>query len=209
MFSIFKKILILLLLPFVTNAQSFKASIIAGINASQVSGDELGGFNKAGVMFGGSTFLSVTPKSDVAMELLFIQKGSKTPTSKDNINADYYKMSLNYLEMHFNYTYHASKKIGLHVGPTFGVLVGEKEEDIAGELTERPEFEKTELGVAGGLSFHFSEKVGLYMRLSNSLLPVRKMGADTRYFKSGQYNSGLAFFLTYTFSSTNKNNNEK
>lgn len=204
MFKIINKILIVLLLPMATNAQSFKASIIGGINASQVSGDELGGFNKAGVMFGGSAILPVTPKSDVAMELLFIQKGSKTPTSKDNSNTDYYKMSLNYLEVQINYTYHASKKIGLHVGPTFGVLVGEKEEDIAGELTERPEFQKTEIGIAGGLSFHFSEKVGLYMRLSNSLLPIRKMGADTRYFKSGQYNSGLAFFLTYTFSSKDK-----
>lgn len=204
MFNILKKLLILLSLPLAINAQSFKASIIGGINASQVSGDELGGFNKAGVMFGGSAILPVTPKSDVAMELLFIQKGSKTPTSKDNNNADYYKMSLNYLEVQINYTYHASKKIGMHVGPTFGVLIGEKEEDIAGELTERPEFQKTEIGIAGGLSFHFSEKVGLYMRLSNSLLPIRKMGADTRYFKSGQYNSGLAFFLTYTFSSKDK-----
>ncbi|HOZ83701.1 MAG TPA: porin family protein [Bacteroidia bacterium] len=204
MFKIINKILIVLLLPMATNAQSFKASIIGGINASQVSGDELGGFNKAGVMFGGSAILPVTPKSDVAMELLFIQKGSKTPTSKDNSNTVYYKMSLNYLEVQINYTYHASKKIGLHVGPTFGVLVGEKEEDIAGELTERPEFQKTEIGIAGGLSFHFSEKVGLYMRLSNSLLPIRKMGADTKYFKSGQYNSGLAFFLTYTFSSKDK-----
>ena len=204
MFNILKKLLILLSLPLAINAQSFKASIIGGINASQVSGDELGGFNKAGVMFGGSAILPVTPKSDVAVELLFIQKGSKTPTSKDNNNADYYKMSLNYLEVQINYTYHASKKIGMHVGPTFGVLIGEKEEDIAGELTERPEFQKTEIGIAGGLSFHFSEKVGLYMRLSNSLLPIRKMGADTRYFKSGQYNSGLAFFLTYTFSSKDK-----
>jgi len=204
MFKIINKILIVLLLPMATNAQSFKASIIGGINASQVSGDELGGFNKAGVMFGGSAILPVTPKSDVAMELLFIQKGSKTPTSKDNSNTVYYKMSLNYLEVQINYTYHASKKIGLHVGPTFGVLVGEKEEDIAGELTERPEFQKTEIGIAGGLSFHFSEKVGLYMRLSNSLLPIRKMGADTKYFKSGQYNSGLAFSLTYTFSSKDK-----
>ena len=40
----------------------------------------------------------------------------------------------------------------MHVGPTFGVLIGEKEEDIAGELTERPEFQKTEIGIAGGLS---------------------------------------------------------
>ena len=110
MFKIINKILIVLLLPMATNAQSFKASIIGGINASQVSGDELGGFNKAGVMFGGSAILPVTPKSDVAMELLFIQKGSKTPTSKDNSNTVYYKMSLNYLEVQINYTYHASKK---------------------------------------------------------------------------------------------------
>jgi hypothetical protein len=190
-------------------AQSFQGFVLGGINASQVSGDELSGFNKAGVMFGGGVALPLNQsgKLNASMAILFIQKGSKTPTSKDGNNADYYKMSLNYTEVPLMITYKPSSKIGIHAGPTVGLLVSEKEEDIAGELTERPPFEKMELGIAGGLSFHVTENFSLNMRLSNSLLPIRKIGADTRYFISGQYNSGLAFFITYTFKTQNKTNN--
>ena len=34
--------------------QNFKAGLIAGISTSQVSGDQLGGFNKLGIKFGAS-----------------------------------------------------------------------------------------------------------------------------------------------------------
>ncbi|MBS1763823.1 MAG: PorT family protein [Bacteroidetes bacterium] len=189
---------------FSARAQSFRAAVIAGINSSQVSGDELSGFNKAGLLIGGSAILPVSKKSLVEMELLFIQKGSKTPAVKDGAANVYYKMSLNYLEVPLIYTFRPVKYVSLHAGPTLGVLVGSKEEDIAGELIGQPPFLKTELGIAGGLSIYFKDNFSLCMRLSNSLLPIRNTGANTRLFKSGQYNSGLAFFLQYTFKSKNQ-----
>ncbi len=183
------------------SGQSFKAAVLAGINSSQVSGDELSGFNKVGLFIGGSAILPVSEKSLVEMELLFIQKGSKTPTPKNGAANYFYKMSLNYLEVPLIYTFRPVKYVSVHAGPTFGVLVGSKEEDNAGELTGQIPFQKTELGIDGGLSVYFSEHLSLTMRLSTSLLPIRKTGANTPLFESGQYNSGLAFFLQYTFGS--------
>lgn len=191
-------IVIFLALSISVKGQSFKAAVMGGVNSSQVSGDGLSGFNKVGLYIGGSAILPVSEKSSVEMELLFIQKGSKTPAPKEGAANVYYKMSLNYLEIPFIYTFRPVKRVSVHAGPTFGVLVKSKEEDIAGILTEQPPFQKTELGIAGGIAIHFNDQVSLLMRLSNSLLPIRKIGANTRYFDSGQYNSGLAFFLKIT-----------
>lgn len=199
--SIIVLMFLFLMINNIARGQSFKAAVLAGINSSQVSGDELSGFNKVGLFIGGSAILPVSEKSLVEMELLFIQKGSKTPTPKDGAANYFYKMSLNYLEVPLIYTFRAVKYVSVHAGPTFGVLVGSKEEDNAGELTGQIPFQKTELGIDGGLSVYFSEHLSLTMRLSTSLLPVRKTGANSPLFESGQYNSGLAFFLQYTFGS--------
>ena len=199
--SIIGLIVLFLMTNNIARGQSFKAAVLAGINSSQVSGDELSGFNKVGLFIGGSAILPVSEKSLVEMELLFIQKGSKTPTPKNGAANYFYKMSLNYLEVPLIYTFRPVKYVSVHAGPTFGVLVGSKEEDNAGELTGQMPFQKTELGMDGGLSVYFSEHLSLTMRLSTSLLPIRKTGANTPLFESGQYNSGLAFFLQYTFGS--------
>ncbi|MCB8931364.1 MAG: PorT family protein [Bacteroidia bacterium] len=199
--SIIGLIVLFLMTNNIARGQSFKAAVLAGINSSQVSGDELSGFNKVGLFIGGSAILPVSEKSLVEMELLFIQKGSKTPTPKNGAANYFYKMSLNYLEVPLIYTFRPVKYVSVHAGPTFGVLVGSKEEDNAGELTGQIPFQKTELGIDGGLSVYFSEHLSLTMRLSTSLLPIRKTGANTPLFESGQYNSGLAFFLQYTFGS--------
>ncbi|MBX3106556.1 MAG: PorT family protein [Bacteroidetes bacterium] len=199
--SIIGLIVLFLMTNNIARGQSFKAAVLAGINSSQVSGDELSGFNKVGLFIGGSAILPVSEKSLVEMELLFIQKGSKTPTPKNGAANNFYKMSLNYLEVPLIYTFRPVKYVSVHAGPTFGVLVGSKEEDNAGELTGQIPFQKTELGIDGGLSVYFSEHLSLTMRLSTSLLPIRKTGANTPLFESGQYNSGLAFFLQYTFGS--------
>lgn len=199
--SIIVLMFLFLMINNIARGQSFKAAVLAGINSSQVSGDELSGFNKVGLFIGGSAILPVSEKSLVEMELLFIQKGSKTPTPKDGAANYFYRMSLNYLEVPLNYTFRPVKYVSVHAGPTFGVLVGSKEEDNAGELTGQIPFQKTELGIDGGLSVYFSEHLSLTMRLSTSLLPIRKTGANSPLFESGQYNSGLAFFLQYTFGS--------
>lgn len=199
--SIIVLMFLFLMINNIARGQSFKAAVLAGINSSQVSGDELSGFNKVGLFIGGSAILPVSEKSLVEMELLFIQKGSKTPTPKDGAANYFYRMSLNYLEVPLIYTFQPVKYVSVHAGPTFGVLVGSREEDNAGELTGQIPFQKTELGIDGGLSVYFSEHLSLTMRLSTSLLPIRKTGANTPLFESGQYNSGLAFFLQYTFGS--------
>jgi len=110
-------------------------------------------------------------------------------------------MSLNYIEVPVMFEYKAAKRLRLHAGPTLGVLLSSKEENQDGELPDQPAFEKYEIGIAGGLSFYITPQFSLNLRLSNSVLPIRKVGVDYGNTVSGQYNSGLAFTLKYTFAS--------
>lgn len=80
--SIIGLIVLFLMTNNIARGQSFKAAVLAGINSSQVSGDELSGFNKVGLFIGGSAILPVSEKSLVEMELLFIQKEVKRPLLK-------------------------------------------------------------------------------------------------------------------------------
>ena len=60
-------------------SQNFKGGVIAGIATSQVSGDNLGGFNKAGIYLGIFSEFPISHISNIKMEMSFIQKGSNNP----------------------------------------------------------------------------------------------------------------------------------
>ena len=81
---------------FFTFAQNFKGGIIAGISTSQVSGDNLGGFNKAGLFLGAFTELPITTISNIKTEMNYIHKGSNNPKMNENLEPD---ISLSYVEI--------------------------------------------------------------------------------------------------------------
>ena len=69
---------------FLSFSQNFKGGVIAGISTSQVSGDNLGGFNKAGIFLGLFTELPISNISNIKMEMNYIQKGSNNPKMLEN-----------------------------------------------------------------------------------------------------------------------------
>jgi hypothetical protein len=56
---------------------TFEATAIAGFNMAQIDGDQDGGFNKLGLNLGGRVGVGLSKKFEVALELLFSQKGSQ------------------------------------------------------------------------------------------------------------------------------------
>ena len=82
------RILLILLTALITviqiNAQQFNGGASAGIVASEVDGDRLGGLKKIGLFVNVYTSVQFTPKSSVQFEISYIQKGSQS-------NADYSK----------------------------------------------------------------------------------------------------------------------
>ena len=117
------KIRILFLLvfsfPVFLQAQGFRAGVLTGVTASQISGDQLGGFDKAGLMIGGMVSTRLGKKLDLAMEILYIQKGSKKNPKPDIGDYTSYLLRLNYFEVPLMLQWHYSKRFTFEGGFTW------------------------------------------------------------------------------------------
>jgi outer membrane protein with beta-barrel domain len=200
----FKKIFLaatfFLLFSLSSFSQRFRAGFLAGFTTSQVSGDQLAGFNKSGFEFGGLVSAPLSQKFDLSFQIIFIQKGSKKPNNAEQGDYTYYRMSLNYIEVPILFRYNFSKKIQFEGGPTFGKLISSKEEDQYGEIPAPKEFKSFEFGAMLGMSYMLFNNFYLNIEGSNSLLPIRDAGIEGG-FKVGrdQFNSVLMFSFKYIF----------
>ena len=194
-------LLSLLLISEISLGQGFGAGFIAGVSTSQVSGDNLSGFNKAGLALGGLSSLQISEHSFLQAEILYIQKGSAKTARPDKGDLVSYKMQINYVEVPLSYIYRYNKKLDLEAGLSFGRLVFNREEDENGILPEQRTFHDFELAAHAGLSYPLTRNLRLHWRYSNSILPIRPhLSGETYRLNRGQYNSVLIFTLRYTFS---------
>ena len=135
--------------------QRFHAGLIGGLSTSQVSGDQLSGFNQAGLIAGGFVNSPISEKSSLQMEIIFIQKGSRKPV-QPNSNNEYYILRLSYIEVPLLYKWKASSKLTVEGGPSFGVLVYSQEETERGVYESDPAFRTYEISINVGLNYPLS-----------------------------------------------------
>lgn len=86
------------LVPWAANAQRFSAAITGGINACQIDGDDLAGYDKLGLTTGLKAILNLESRIDFNVEFLYSQRGSRP----DIFNPDYdpdINISLHYVEL--------------------------------------------------------------------------------------------------------------
>jgi hypothetical protein len=183
-----------------TMAQSFSAGLLAGVSATQLSGDNLGGFDKPGLVAGGMVRMPVTDRWDMALEILYFQKGSRKNADPEKGDYTSYVCKLNYFEVPILFQYKTPKRFTFEAGPTFGALLYSYEEDEYGEIPDRRPFNSFELGVAGGMKVHFARDFSFVLRYGQSVMPVREHeSGETYYFNKGQYNSSLLIAFQYVF----------
>lgn len=91
-------------LPTESSAQTrrFRGGVMLGFNASQIDGDELWGYNKAGLNLGGRFLAIITPRTDISMDLLYSQRGSQSQLTLDN-SVPLNRYNLHYFEVPFIY----------------------------------------------------------------------------------------------------------
>jgi len=184
-------------LTFFSFSQNFKGGVIAGVSTSQVSGDNLGGFNKAGLYLGVFTELPLSPISNIKMEMNYIQKGSNNPKIFENNMPD---ISTSYIEVPISVNYFQTEITFFEVGIQTAFLLNFSDNDMYGPIPNDQSiaFNKVDLGTFIGMSHHLTDKIILNSRISNSILPVRPhAGGITYQLNKGQYNSVLSFTLHY------------
>ena len=181
------------------SAQDFKAGLIGGLSASQVAGDALSGFDKAGIIVGGFVNCPLSTSSFAQMEIVFMQKGSKKPYTAES--GTFYVMRLSYIEIPLLFKYKLTPKFMLEAGPSFGVLVFSEEEDEYSVKEDMPPFNAMDVSGCIGLNYSISENWIFDLRFTNSVIPIRayESGFSFAYFDRGQYNTVLSFTFHYLF----------
>lgn len=183
------------------SAQKFGGGAFAGMSASQIDGDDLGGYNKPGINLGAFTYLPMGAHSRLQMELTFLQKGSREPASDTSF---FYLARLNYIEVPLIYSYRLND-FSFEIGPGLDILASRHIENNGIEEAEDDSFRSFSLTAIAGISWHFSRKMYINFRTNNSITRVRVPDPDLTSHPSrlgtwGWRNVILSFALYYDFS---------
>ncbi len=203
-----KKFAILLCCGFLTfnmKAQSFSGGFILGLSTSQVGGDNLAGFNKAGLLIGIFANKSIYQNLSFQMEMTYIQKGSENPKIDDVSDANYLKqdISSSYIEIPFLLKYHQSNNFSVEGGIQTAYLIDAYYNDSYGkiEANNMSPFISYDIGLMTGLDYKYSKNISLNTRLSSSIFPIGTEDYDNQEIfgstSKGKYNLVLSFTLHY------------
>ena len=204
-----KKFAIILSCGFLTfsiQAQDFGGGVILGLSTSQVGGDNLAGFHKAGLLVGVFANKSITELLSFQMEMTYIQKGSNNPNMNNVEHPNYSKqdISLSYIEVPLLLQYHQSDKLKIEGGVLTAYLVDGHYNDFNGKMPNAINpFISYDIGLLLGIDYKYSENISLNTRIGNSILPIGSEDYENQVpynsSKKGKYNSVLSFALHYNF----------
>ncbi|MEM6317710.1 MAG: porin family protein [Bacteroidota bacterium] len=182
--------------PVLGQAQRFKAGFNVGLTAAQIDGDESAKFNKLGLSAGLRAYTILTPKSDLIIEILFSQRGSRTqPIVTGALQR---KINLYYIEVPVIYTfkdwyqddedYH---KMHFQAGLSYGRLFN-SEFTNSGLAITQPFLRENDVSWLAGITFHINAHTGFYARYTRSFNLLYK-NSDA----NPNANSLLSYFLTF------------
>ena len=187
------------------HAQNFGGGVILGLSTSQVGGDNLAGFNKAGLLAGAFANIPISELLSFQMEMTYIQKGSNNPKMNDAEHSNYLKedISSSYIEVPLLLQYHQSNKLKIEGGVQLAYLINGYYNDLNGEIPiySVDPFIEYDFGLLLGIDYKYSENISLNTRLSSSMLAIGAEDYDEvnsyNSSRKGKYNSVLSFAIHY------------
>ena len=201
-----KRILLLLFFPCLLQAQLFKGGIVAGLNLTQIDGDELGGYDKIGLNVGVIADIYLAETFSLSMEILYSQKGASTGLIENNQGIPF-KWKWDYIELPFVFHYNDKNKMNFGLGLAPARLVN-AQQVIAGITTDRvfdPDAtppgnppNQWDWGGVADLSVDISPVLKANVRIIYSLLSVRQDIISTRP-NNTQRNNSASIRLIFLF----------
>jgi hypothetical protein len=179
-------------------SQAFSGGVSAGFVASQLDGDNLGGYHKPGVRAGGWVNTRLGNFVLLQLELEYTQKGSKI-SEQEYAKTRYYHSRLNYVQLPFLAKIQLYPKIFGEAGVAVGYLESSAEDkDGYGFLEATPPFDEWDFSGILGLSYEFNDTWMGTVRFNYSILPVREHpGGQVYWVNRGQYNNAVSFSVFY------------
>jgi hypothetical protein len=184
----------------------FTMGVVGALNTSQVSGDDLWGFNQFGTYGGLCLNAQMDEQKSFQFHISYSQKGSRMPS---NPNGQIYVLRLNYIDVPIMYTHRFQKKMlrNIHgeIGLVNSYLVNYTERNLAGDITPARPFKKYEASLMVGFGYWMSHGLFFSLRYVNSVLPIRDHVSNATFrFNRGQYNTVVQFSLNYFFKKSEK-----
>lgn len=178
-------IIVLCLSSFVCSAQMLKAYTIVGLNASQIDGDEVYGYEKFSPQAGLGIIMPFNMRKpnegwQLSAELLYSQKGAK-----EKLDPFRYNTSLHYVDIpllvHFvdvkgGWTFGLGWQYGrlFKIKEDWGLpdtIINSFERPVDGVL---PAFKRNDFSVVADIRFTIWEKIKFSFRYQYSLVPIRE-----------------------------------
>ncbi len=200
----FLLIIVFCLLGFVSSAQMLKAYVVAGLNASQIDGDEVYGYEKFSPQAGLGIIMPFNMRKpnegwQASAELLYSQKGAK-----EALDPFRYNTSLHYVDIplmvHFvdargGWTFGLGGQYGrlFKIKEDWGLpspVIESFERPVDGRL---PDFNRNDVCVVADIRFTIWEKIKFSFRYQYSLMPIRE---DVWYYNG--YPAGSAGFKSWS-----------
>ncbi|MFA8299644.1 MAG: porin family protein [Hyphomicrobiales bacterium] len=190
------------------NAQIIKGAAIVGLNASQVEGDEVKGFDKLGFDIGAAAIVPFAGNWSFTLEGLYTQKGSFSRnkfmygTPPEGVPYQY-SLKLNYVEIPVLIHYTDKDIIRGGVGFSYSRLLGGEEKEFQ-KITKPVEtlYKKDDYNLLADVQVRLFQNLWMDMRYSYSLVPIReRVFTDSKGNKMDreQFNNSLSLRLIWVF----------
>lgn len=185
------------------SGQNFMGGITAGLATSQVDGDTYSGYNRAGFILGGFVNHKLSGKTDLQLEIKYMQRGSFKNPNLDIGDYTKYSLKLDYVEVPLLLQFNYKPRIVFETGFTFAYLasVYEGNENGAYPIAQQRPFHKFDSDFILGGSYKISRQLSFNIKYDYSVVPIRRdINGEVRYlFLRGQFNNTLCFSFYYQF----------
>lgn len=184
--------------------QKFEAGLIAGLNTSQITGDNFSGYNQPGIIGGLWISRKINEKVKFVMEMEYLPKGSRRNPRPNDLDFSFYRLRLHYIEVPIILNYKVHKRLTLETGLSYGALIGVYEADengpLIGNFAPVEQFKRSDISFNAGINWLIDDKWTFNVRSINSIFPVRDFQNQVSTFLNrGQYSNCVMGRFLYQF----------
>ena len=194
-----------LLLTNDVQGQLFKAGVVAGINFTQIDGDEVAGYNKFGAHGGFMAQVDFAPQWYVSFEILYNQKGSRA-TARSGGD---FKIVMDYADIPVLVKFHDKRGgltfgAGLELGRLLRTKFVSQGIDATDSFIDSDKPKKWNLGAVADLTYMFKPAWGIGLRATNSFIKFRTDCVNSKFRKCGQFHRAVTLRTVFLFSALGK-----
>ncbi|MBU1368068.1 MAG: PorT family protein [Bacteroidetes bacterium] len=190
------------------NAQIIKGEIIAGFNLSQLDGDEVYGYKKAGLQLGLGAMIPISEKWDISLETLYNEKGANEkaqyPMQADSTTGAY-RVKLNYLDVPLLLHFTDKEFITVGTGFSWGRLIKAEEFEHGKQTNTTAQngvYNLNDFNVLLDLRMRLHKQFKINFRYQYSISKIRErefITSQGNIWSRKQYNNMLTLRLVYVF----------